>query len=234
MKRLPVSRPALLALALAATPAAAASSRSGAPVLAGAAALPAFVDRVFADGLEPAPAGAAVAVYTDRAAFLAALAPGYAEHDFAEIAPGPGQPIEYTDGSAGYHYVIFTGLFPRYTLYNGPGFVSTDRIGDPVSVATSLFDPPITAIGARVWPSDFFLQPAAGSIVITVLMQDGTTGATETVTQAAPDTFRGFVSAGGAPIAAIFVDAVQADPPDPGESPDRWPTLDDLVVGSAR
>lgn len=233
MKRLPVLRLALLALALPALPAAAASSRSGTAAVVAGASLPALPDRVFGNGLEAVPAGAAVTVYTDHAAFLAALAPGYAEHDFSEIVPGPGQPIHYTDGSAGYDYFIFTGLFAHYTLYNGAGYVSTDRLGDPVSVLTSIDDPPITAIGGNVWPSDFALLPAAGSIVITVLMQDGTTGATETIESATPDDFRGFVSAPGAPIAGLFVDAVQADPPPPGQSPDRWPTLDNLVVGSA-
>lgn len=234
MKRLiPLVRLALLGLALPALPAAAAVSRSGATsAAADAVAAPHFVDRVFANDLErPA---AALTVYTDRAAFLAAVAPGYAEHDFSEIAAGPSQPIRYTDGSAGYNYLIFTGLFPHYMLYNGDGFLSTDRLGDPVSVATTLNDPAITAIGGNVWSSDFFLRPSAGTVVITVLMQDGTTGATETVQSAGPDDFRGFVSAPDAPIAAIFVNADPIDPPLPGESPDRWPTLDNLVVGSAR
>lgn len=233
MKRLPALRLALLALALPALPVAAAPSRSGTSVLASEASLPALPDRVFASGLETAPAGAAVTVYTDRAAFLAAIAPGYAEHDFSEIAPGPGQPIHYTDGSAGYNYFIFTGIFAHYTLYNGAGFVSPDRLGDPVSVLTSIDDPPITAIGGNVWPSDFSLLPTGGSIVITVLMQDGSTSATETLESAGPDDFRGFVSAPGAPIAGLFINATQIDPPVPGESPDRWPTLDNLVVGSA-
>lgn len=233
MKRLPVLRLALLALALPALPATAAQTRSGATAAVPGAAVPALPDRVFASGLDAAPAGAAITVYTDRAAFLAALAPGYAEHDFSEIAPGPGQPIHYTDGSAGYDYFIFTGIFAHYTLYNGAGFVSTDRLGDPVSVLTSIDDPPITAIGGNVWPSDFSLLPTGGSIVITVLMQDGSTGATETIASTGPDDFRGFLSAGGAPIAGVFVNAVQIDPPVPGESPDRWPTLDNLIVGSA-
>lgn len=233
MKRFPVLRLALLALALPALPAAAAASRSGTAAVVPNASVPALPDRVFRSGLETVPAGAAVTVYTDRAAFLAAIAPGYAEHDFSEIAPGPSQPIHYTDGSAGYNYFVFTGIFAHYTLYNGAGFVSTDRLGDPISVLTSIDDPPITAIGGNVWPSDFSLLPAGGSIVITVLMQDGTTGATETIESAGPEDFRGFVSAPDAPIAGLFVNAVPIDPPAPGESPDRWPTLDNLVVGSA-
>ena len=221
----------LALLALAATSASASTtSRSGA--IAPAASLPAGVlDRVFASGSDSVRGGSPVTVYTDRAAFLAAVAPGYAEHDFSEIAPGTSQPIQYTDGSDSWHYVIFTGVFATHPLYNGGGTISTDRVDDPISVATSIFDPPFTAIGANVWPSDFSLQPTSGQVVLTVLMQDGTIGATETVDTTGPDDFRGFVA--NQPIAGMFVDAPEIDPPVPGESQDRWSTLDNLVVGSA-
>ncbi len=221
----------LALLALAATSASASTtSRSGA--IAPAASLPAGVlDRVFASGSDSVRGGSPVTVYTDRATFLAAVAPGYAEHDFSEIAPGTSQPIQYTDGSDSWHYVIFTGVFATHPLYNGAGTISTDRVDDPISVATSIFDPPFTAIGANVWPSDFSLQPTSGQVVLTVLMQDGTIGATETVDTSGPDDFRGFVAT--APIAGLFVDAPEIDPPVPGQSQDRWATLDNLVIGSA-
>ena len=221
----------LALLALAATSASASTtSRSGA--IAPAASLPAGVlDRVFASGSDSVRGGSPVTVYTDRAAFLAAVAPGYAEHDFSEIAPGTSQPIQYTDGSDSWHYVIFTGVFATHPLYNGGGTISTDRVDDPISVATSIFDPPFSAIGANVWPSDFSLQPTSGQVVLTVLMQDGTIGATETVDTSGPDDFRGFVAT--APIAGLFVDAPEIDPPVPGQSQDRWATLDNLVIGSA-
>ncbi|HEY6942068.1 hypothetical protein [Dokdonella sp.] len=222
---------ALVLLALAASSASASTtSRSGAN--GPGEGLPVDVlDRVFASGSDSVRGGSPVTVYTDRAAFLAALAPGYAGHDFSEIAPGTAQPIQYTDGSDGWHYVIFTGVFATHPLYNGDGFISTDRVDDPISVATSISDPPFSAIGANVWPSDFSLQPTSGQVVITVLMQDGTIGATETVDTSGPDDFRGFVAT--APIAALFVDAPEIDPPVPGESQDRWATLDNLVIGSA-
>jgi hypothetical protein len=226
-------RPAfpLALLALAATAATAApTSRSGAPDAMVAPPAAPLLDRVFASGSDNV-RGTPVTVYTDRAAFLAALAPGWAEHDFSEIAPGTAQPITYTDGADAWHYTIFTGVFATHPLYNGAGYVSTDRVDDPVSVATSIFDPPFTAIGANVWPSDFSLQPTSGQVVVTVLMQDGTIGATETIDTTGPDDFRGFVA--NAPIAGIFVDAPEIEPPVPGESQDRWATLDNLVIGSA-
>jgi len=221
----------LALIALAATAANAATpSRSGAPEVKVAPPAAPLLDRVFASGVDNV-RGTPVTVYTDRTAFLAAIAPGYAEHDFSEIEPGTAQPITYTDGSDAWHYTLFTGVYATHPLYNGPGYISTDRVGDPVSVATSIFDPPFSAIGANVWPSDFSLQPTSGQVVVTVLMQDGTVGATETVDSNGPDDFRGFVA--NAPIAGIFVDAPEIDPPVPGESQDRWATLDNLVIGSA-
>jgi hypothetical protein len=227
-----VSTLALLALA-ATTASASTTSRSGATTTPAATAsgLPTgTLDRVFASGLD-AVGGNPVTVYTDRAAFLAALAPGYAEHDFSEIAPGTSQPISYTDGSDAWHYTIFTGIFATHPLYNGAGYISTDRVDDPISVATSIFDPPFTAIGANVWPSDFSLQPTTGQVVLTVLMQDGTIGATETIDTSGPGDFRGFVAT--QPIAGVFLDAPEIDPPVAGESQDRWATLDNLIIGSA-
>lgn len=219
----------LLLLLAAASANASTASRSGASSTGGA--VPTgLLDRVFANGVDTI-RGTPVTVYTDRAAFVAALAPGYAEHDFSEIPRGTSQPISYTDGAGAWHYVIFTGIFATHPLYNGPGYISTDRVDDPVSVATTIDDPPITAIGANVWPSDFSLLPTTGSVVVSVMLQDGTIGATETVETTGPDDFRGFVA--NQPIAAIFVDAPEIDPPVPGESPDRWATLDNLIVGSA-
>jgi len=221
----------LALIALAATAANAATpSRSGAPEAKVVPPAAPLLDRVFASGVDNV-RGTPVTVYTDRIAFLAAIAPGYAEHDFSEIEPGTAQPITYTDGNDAWHYTVFTGVFATHPLYNGPGFISTDRVDDPVSVATSIFDPPFSAIGANVWPSDFSLQPTSGQVVVTVLLQDGTVGATETVDSNGPDDFRGFVA--NAPIAGIFVDAPEIDPPVPGESQDRWATLDNLVIGSA-
>jgi hypothetical protein len=232
MTRTRVSTLALLALA--ATSASASTTlRSGAtPSPATADDIPAaMLDRVFASGVDAIRGGNPVTVYTDRDAFLAAVAPGYAEHDFSEIAPGTSQPITYTDGSDSWRYTITTGLFATHPLYNGAGYISTDRVDDPILVRTSIFDPPITAIGANVWPSDFSLQPTTGQVVLTLEMQDGTIGAIETVDTTGPDDFRGFVA--NAPIAGVFVDAPEIDPPVPGESQDRWATLDNLVIGSA-
>lgn len=232
MKRSSALLPVLALALTTASAAAAPTSRSGAStsVAARGVAAPAASDRVFTNGLEPAPAGNAVTVYADRAAFLAAIAPGYVERDFGEVPAGPSPPLHYADG--GFDFYVFTQLFSDNGLYDGAGYLSTDRVDDQIMVWTTLDDAPIGALGGNVWTSDFALLPTGGTIELTVVLQDGTIGATETVDSAGPEDFRGFVSA-GAPIAYILIDAPEIDPPIPGTSPDRWPTLDNLVVGSA-
>ena len=153
--------PTLALLALAASAASASTtSRSGAA--APRENLPVGVlDRVFASGSDTIRGGSPVTVYTDRAAFLAALAPGYAAHDFSEIAPGTSQPIEYTDGADAWHYIVFTGVFATHPLYDGAGFISTDRVDDPISVATSIpvKPPPPTTTVLRAGESGLSARP---------------------------------------------------------------------------
>lgn len=251
-------RLAMLALAASVTAASAAPvSRSGLlPVPAPGpmrAALPSlsWPDHLFASGLEAAPAVDTVTVYTNRATFLAAVADGYAAHDFSEVQPGIGQMLFYNDGidydldnpnadppltePSPYWYVVFSGLYPSNPLYNGAGYISTDRLGDPVSVLTDIYHPPITAIGANVWTSDFALQSAGGSLTVTVIMQDSNVDPMNIPVDATtPETFVGVIASIGHPIAGILVHADQIAAPEPGESPDRWPTVDNLVIGSAK
>ncbi|MEP7043740.1 MAG: hypothetical protein ABI843_11800, partial [Dokdonella sp.] len=122
----------------------------------------ACTDTVFQNGLDNAARGVcgndAVTVYTDRAAFLAALAPGYIENTFTDVAAGTGGALDYADG--GFQYTVFTEIFGAGGgLYNGQGYISTDRVTDQIWVSTTLDDAPITAIGGNFWSSDFHLLP---------------------------------------------------------------------------
>jgi len=191
-------------------------------------------DAVFANGLDNASRGVcgdgAVTVYTDRAEFLAALAPGHIENTFTDVAQGTSLPLQYADGD--FNYTVFTEFFGASGgLYNGPGYISTDRVTDQIWVSTTVDDAPIGAIGGNVWPSDFQLQPTPGTIVLTVILQDGSTGATETIDSGGPDDFRGFISA-TTPIAFLQIEAPDLDAPPAGTTPDRWPTLDNLIIGA--
>ncbi|HEY0232421.1 MAG TPA: hypothetical protein VGC55_14320, partial [Dokdonella sp.] len=126
----------------------------------------ACADALFANGLDDASRGVcgngAVTVYTDRAAFLAALAPGYIENAFTDVPPGTSLPLPYADG--GFDYMVFTEFFGSSGgLYNGQGYISTDRVTDQIWVSTTVDDAPIGAIGGNIWPSDFRLQPTPGT-----------------------------------------------------------------------
>jgi hypothetical protein len=208
--------------------------RSG-PLAATTPASPSCTDLVFANGLDdasanPCPNGSAVTVYTDRAAFLAALAPGFVQNGFDEVGQGASGGLRYTDG--GFNYLVYAEFGGDGGLYNGPGYISTDRVDDQIMVSTTLDDAPIGAMGANVWPSDFMLQPTTGTIVVEVTLQDGSIGATETIDTHNPDDFRGFVST-TVPIAYLIIEAPDLVGTPPGVTPDRWPTMDNLVIGPA-
>lgn len=232
MKRrsvVPLSSAVLIALAITAVPALGApTTRSGAPG-SGTATRSATVDPVFTDAFDRR--GGEVTVYTDRATFLAAVGPDRVEKDFDDLVPGHSPPLHYTDD--GFNLYVFTPVGTHHGLYNGPGFVSIDQVDEPIMIWTTLDDRPITAIGGNVWPSDFSLRPTDGTIGIDVILQDGTLGATAIIDGADPDTFRGFVST-GVPIAYLLIEAPDLTAPPAGTTPDRWPTLDNLVFGSAQ
>ena len=176
-------------------------------------------DRLFHDDLD----GDGLQVYADRAAFMAALAPGHVENAFDDVVPGMSGGLEYA--ASGYEYMVFTQFNRDGGLYNGAGFVSTDRVDDAVTLFF-LSGAPVHALGADLWPSDFSLRRVDGTLSIDVWLEDGTI---DTVTPAGPGDFTGFVSA--SPIVMVIVDAPDLASVPPAQSPDRWATLDNLVIG---
>jgi hypothetical protein len=171
----------------------------------------------------PAQTAAATQVFTDRAAFLAALAAGRAENAFDDVAAGAAGGLNYAIN--GFEYLVYTQFFADGALYNGTGFISTDRVGDQIVVYLS--GNPVTAIGGNFWPVDFASRPTDGSIVL-----EFSDGSQETIDAAGPQDFRGFIFAD--PIFRLTIDAPDIVSPPPGTSPDRWPALDNLIIGSAQ
>ena len=169
-------------------------------------------------------AAAGTQIFSDRATFLAALAAGYSENTFDDVVAGAAGGLNYAVN--GFAYLIYTQFGADGAIYNGPGFVSTDRVGDQIVVSFSGGNP-ITAIGGNFWPVDFASHPADGSIVLQ--LSDGTL---ETIDAAGPQDFRGFITTD--PVFSLTVDAPDIENPPPGKSPDRWPALDNLVVGNAQ
>lgn len=162
-------------------------------------------------------------IFTDRTAFLTALAAGRAENAFDDVVAGAAGGLNYA--ANGFEYLIYTQAGADGAIYNGPGFISTDRVGDHIVVFLS--GNPVTAIGGNFWPVDFASRPTEGSIDL--ILSDGTQ---ETIQSTGPDDFRGFITTD--PIFALTIDAPDIVLPPPGKSPDRWPALDNLIIGSAK
>ena len=168
-------------------------------------------------------AAAGTQIFTDRTAFLAALAAGRAENAFDDVAAGASGGLNYA--ANGFEYLIYTQFGADGAIYNGPGFISTDRVGDHMVVYLS--GNPVTAIGGNFWPVDFASRPTDGSIDL--FLSDGTQ---ETIESTGPDDFRGFITTD--PIFTLTIDAPDIVSPPPGKSPDRWPALDNLIIGNAQ
>lgn len=161
-------------------------------------------------------------VFTDRDAFVAALADGYIENKFAELGHGATGGLRYSDH--GIEYLIYTQFQALGALYNDRNAVSTDRATDSIVISFNSGDP-VTAIGGNFWSTDFAQRPAAGTITVT--LSDGTT---ETIDSTGPTDFVGFISP--TPIFGLTIDAPEITDPAPGTSPDRWPTMARLTIGN--
>ncbi|HKE47799.1 MAG TPA: hypothetical protein VKB52_07015 [Rhodanobacteraceae bacterium] len=172
----------------------------------------------------PAPhgSGGTTQVFTDRAAFMAALDGARFENKFTDVSPGASGGLRYAQ--SGFEYLVFTQFQASSALYNGRNSVSTDRATDEV-VLTLTSDTPVNAIGGNFWSTDFAQRPVAGTITVT--LSDGTI---EAIDSTGPSNFIGFIAP--EPIFGVTVDAPDnADAP-PGTSGDRWPTMTNVVVGN--
>jgi hypothetical protein len=173
-------------------------------------------DEIFCDGFE-LPGGGGPQVFTDRTSFVAAIAAGYYENPFDDAVPGPSPPLNYTNG--GWAYTVdASSPGPDGGLYNDTGLISTNLAAD--SIVVTFTGDPVSGVGGNFWATDISVQPTGTDVTIT--LSDGTT---ETFTSTGPSDFRGFTTA--APITSITIDA-----PDTGGTP-YWPTMDNLIVGSA-
>jgi hypothetical protein len=113
----------------------------------------------------PAKGGPGAVIFTDRNAFLAALPSKPEINPFDSVTPSESGWLLFERD--GYGYGIYTQFGAHGALYNGAGFVSTERIADRIVVRFT-GDRPITAIGGNFWSSDFGLRPVHGSIVLKV------------------------------------------------------------------
>lgn len=197
-----------------------------APFLAIGSAASACVDAVFANGLDDAShskchTAGTVQIFTDRAAFLGALSATHTVNAFDDIHAGTSGGLVYSEH--GFEYQIYTQFHARGPLYNGDGFISTDRSTDQVILYQT--GDPVTAIGGNFWASDFSLQPVIGTIDIYVNQE-----LVDSFESTNPNDFRGFITE--SPISSLTIDSPDIDEPPPGTSTDRWPTMDNLIIGN--
>jgi hypothetical protein len=167
------------------------------------------------DGTPDCVLGTGVEFYDDRTLFLAAIASGYYEEDFASVPVGPAGPLLSFSGN-GFSYDITAVGGGTNNLFNDPGVISTDSAVDRIRVTFT--GAPVRAVGGNFWASDIAFNPTGGEIVLG--LDDGST---ESYSPSSPSSFGGFTSA--VPIVFLEVDA----PDVPGN---QWATMDNLIVGT--
>lgn len=154
---------------------------------------------------------AGTTTYTNQTSFIGAIPAGYYLETFSSFANGPVTNPLSMGPVNGFSYDISTGG----SLFSGGGNMSTASSGVPIVI--SFTGDPVYAVGGNFWLTVADFGTATGSMTLTVA--DGL-GTSETLTDAVPTTFRGFVST--SPITSItLTPAVE------------FATLDNLYVAGA-
>jgi hypothetical protein len=162
-------------------------------------------------------------IYTDRAAFLEAIEVGHIDNDFDDIPPGPSGELHFDED--GFQYRIVTQFGAAGLLFNGDGFLSTERAQDSLQLFIVPFVRPVNAIGADFFTTDLSVTPAAGTLHL--FAGDDVE---ETIDSTGAPVFRGFISdedTGG-------WDEFASGTADDGTPVDRWPAMDNLLLGLHR
>jgi hypothetical protein len=167
-------------------------------------------------------AQAAITVYTNQAAFLAAVfAPGTDTfNDFSITGPTP-SPINRTAGPYSYTAAASTSTFFGAGTMADP-WLSTNTATDTITF--SAIPANVRAIGGF-----FFGSNAAGAAVlgdVTLVAADGSGTSAQTIIGATTSSFRGFVSDG--PLTSLTVAAVQG-----GVNSPLWPTVNDFILATS-
>jgi hypothetical protein len=184
-------------------------------------------DVISAGGFEAAthhcsPSGTTM-IYTDRTAFLEAIEVGHIDNDFDDIPPGPSGELHFDED--GFQYRIVTQFGALGLLFNGDGFLSTERSQDSLQLFVVPFVRPVNAIGADFFTTSLSVTPAAGTVHLFV-----GDDVEETIESTGAPVFRGFVSdfdLGG-------WDEFATGEADNGSPIDRWPAMDNLLLGLRR
>lgn len=172
-------------------------------------------------GLWAGPLYAAPIVYTDRAAFLAAVA-APAVDTFDDLTEQPtGDEITRTVGAYTYAAQSPGGLFLAGPLPGTDIWLSTNVATDPLTLTN--FSSTVRGVGANFFASDSVGALFPGMTLLVTASDGG--DVTVTLTDAGESSFLGFVSATG--ISSIVVTVEQ---PVVGLA---WPTVNDLTLAAA-
>lgn len=156
---------------------------------------------------------AGTTVYTEEASFVGGLAPGWYEEDFSSLENAAGEIARSANGF-GYTVSAADGAF----VGGDDLSLSTDQPGAALFVEFT--GNPVFALGGNFWLTDFFFDTTTGMLLLD--LADGF-ATQETLTDAGPSTFRGFIST--SPIASLTL-----TPPGTGNV---YATLDNFYVGGA-
>jgi hypothetical protein len=186
---------------------------------------------IFADGFD-ASAGAAsctpsLRVYSDRNAFVRALAPAYSDEPFTGLRPGSLlSPVRFGNDAFGYSiFVRADAVDPALKIFAGSGGISPASSADALQIR---FDATAArAVGGyfRAATFDPFETRLQTTSRVQLTLDDGSV---ETIDAPVADGFRGFIS--DAPIRSVDIRTLDLD--DDGNLP--WPLLDELFVGMPR
>jgi hypothetical protein len=163
-------------------------------------------------------------IYTDQAAFLAAVESGYYLEDFDSTATGfDAGPISYSDGTFSYDVSATNGLVP----FANPGDAGDIWMGPNTATNPLIFTMTggnVTAVGGYFFPTDLSGGPSTTNVIATLDNGDEFSVLTNSSTN-----FIGFTTLSSIVSLSLSVDNSGAGV----TQPFRWPTANDLIVGNA-
>ncbi|MBC7710654.1 MAG: hypothetical protein H7203_11360, partial [Rhizobacter sp.] len=179
---------------------------------------------VVAGGLFSSAASAAIVQYNnaDQSTFVGLLATGY----YQENTWPDGQYANPYVRSGGTPLFTLSATAPTSGIYNSLNALSTNAANDPMTVALTTGAP--TAFGAKVFASDLYGNPIAGSVTVTVTTNQASTSVVITstaTTTLATASFVGFTATGaGEVITSVTFLATQT-------AAQAWPSVSTTYVG---
>lgn len=174
----------------------------------------------------PAPANATITIYTDRTAFLAAVAPGYFQEGFQALPTDTvlSSPQNFSGNGFGFRASQPNGLVAN--VYAGDIVLSVFSGFDTISIGSLTGPTPVTALGGYFFLDNSGSGPINPAGAMNVSATDGVNLATQALP--APTSFTGFVgfiSDGPALTSLSFVRTTAAGT--------GFIATNDFIVGSA-